>query len=70
MQLTFWLIVFPGLIWTLLYFRSGLLLSTIITAIALANWSYFLSHSIFAIALVWIAFFACKKTKAKFITSP
>ena len=62
MQLTFWLIVFPGLIWTLLYFRSGLLLSTIITAIALANWSYFLSHSIFAIALVWIAFFACAIT--------
>ena len=58
MQTTFWLILFPGLLWALLYFRASLLLSTIVAAIALANWSYFISHSIFAIAAGWIVFFA------------
>jgi acyl-CoA dehydrogenase len=58
MQTIFWLILLPGLLWALLYFRTSLLVGTIVTAIALANWSYFISHSIFAIALVWISFFA------------
>ncbi len=56
MQTLLWIFVFITLVWTLLYFRVSLLLSTGAIAIALVVWGEIASPSTFITAPIWLLF--------------
>ena len=56
MQTLFWLLLLPATLWALFYFRASLLVGTIVTAILLANWTYFISDLIVVQVAVWALF--------------
>ncbi|KPJ90320.1 MAG: acyl-CoA dehydrogenase [Gammaproteobacteria bacterium SG8_11] len=56
MQTFLWISIFVALIWTLLYFRTPLLLSTGVMAAALFGWSEITTPSTFIAAPIWLIF--------------
>ncbi|MGD8886621.1 MAG: acyl-CoA dehydrogenase family protein, partial [Gammaproteobacteria bacterium] len=56
MQTLLWIGFFITLIWTLLYFRISLLLSTAVVAAALVAWGQLASPSTFIAASLWLVF--------------
>jgi acyl-CoA dehydrogenase len=58
MSVLLWILFFVAVLWTLFYFRTPLLISSIVFAIAMLFWHEFSKAPVFFQALAWISFLA------------